>query len=186
MRHKYPPRGIVLGRSPLAEESALLTVLTPDLGLVRARAQAVRKRGAKLAAALPTLAESEVILVAGKEGWRLAGALLFENWSQKLPYDARIRVARIVSLILRMVHGESPEPALFTTFTGFVASLAEAPETLHDSAECLAALRILAALGLDAGELPPEGFTLEALALIAGNRSAYIARVNRGIEASGL
>jgi len=56
MRHKYETRGIVLSRSPLGEANAFVTLLTPELGLVRARAQGVRRSGAKLSAArvLPT------------------------------------------------------------------------------------------------------------------------------------
>ena len=44
----------------------LVTLLTPELGLVRARAEGVRRSGAKLAHALQTLHASDVILVRGK------------------------------------------------------------------------------------------------------------------------
>ncbi len=187
MRHKYPTDAIVLSRTPLAEESALLTLLTREVGLVRARAQGVRKPGAKLAGALATFAESDVILVAGKEGWRVSGALLQENWFQKLPRAARVRAARISTLLLRLVHGESPDATLFDTFKAFLSALADFPESMHDPAECLAALRLLSALGLDAGEIPEEGlFTSESLLSVADNRSVFITRVNRGIAASGL
>src|SRR6185437_8331917 len=187
MRHKYSTETIVLSRAPVAEESALLTLLTREMGLVRARAQGIRKPGAKLASALATFAEADAILVAGKEGWRVSGALLRENWFRALPRMARLRAGRVASLILRLVHGETPDPALFDTFKAFLSALAEFPESLHDAAECLAALRVLSALGLDAGELPDDGlFTKESLALVSENRSAYISRVNRGIAASGL
>ncbi len=187
MRHKYPTEAIVLHRTPLAEESALLTLLTRDVGLVRARAQGVRKRGAKLAPALATFAESDMVLVAGKEGWRISGALLRDNWFHTLSRAARTRAARVSTLILRLVHGESPDPVLFETFRGFLTTLTSFPEDTHDSAECLAALRILSALGLDAGDIPEAGlFTSTALSSVAENRSAFIVRVNRGIAASGL
>ena len=84
MRHKYETRGIVLSRSPVGEASSFVTLLTSELGLVRALAQSVRRPGAKLAPALATLAESSVVLVRGKEGWRLAGAVLEESWLEKL------------------------------------------------------------------------------------------------------
>lgn len=187
MRHKYPTEAIVLARTSLAEESTFLTLLTREVGLVRARAQGVRKTGAKLASALATFAQSDVVLVAGKEGWRISGALLQENWFQKLSHAPRARAARISALLLRLVHGETPDPALFDTFQAFLNTLSAVPESLHDSAECLAALRILSLLGLDAGNIPEEGlFTQEALSSVAQNRSAFIVRVNRGIAASGL
>ncbi|MDE1919605.1 MAG: recombination protein O N-terminal domain-containing protein, partial [Patescibacteria group bacterium] len=90
MRHKYETRGIVLSRAPAGETNALVTLLTPGLGIVRARAQGLRRSGAKLAAALATFAESEVVLVRGREGWRVTGAVLEENWFMKMGHaDAR-------------------------------------------------------------------------------------------------
>ena len=84
MRHKYDTRGIVLSRLPLGEANAFITLLTPELGLVRVRAQGIRMPGAKLASALATFAESSLVLVRGREGWRLAGAVLEENWFKRL------------------------------------------------------------------------------------------------------
>ncbi|MFZ1987858.1 MAG: recombination protein O N-terminal domain-containing protein [Minisyncoccia bacterium] len=189
MRHKYPTEGIVLARTLVAEESVLVTLLTKELGLVRARAQGVRKSGAKLSSALQTWAESEIILVHGKEGWRISGALLKQNWFSHITPDARARASHISSLLLRLIHGESPDQTIFAIFTGFLSALATLPEELHDPLECLAALRLLAALGLDAGDLPgtiPALYTPESLVEVAGNRADFVARVNRGISASGL
>src|SRR3989338_714111 len=78
MRHKYETRGIVLSRSPVGEAIPFVTLLTPELGLVRALAQSIRKPNAKLASALTTFAESSVVLVRGRDGWRLSGAVLEE------------------------------------------------------------------------------------------------------------
>ncbi|KKW44149.1 DNA repair protein RecO [Candidatus Kaiserbacteria bacterium RIFCSPLOWO2_02_FULL_55_12] len=189
MRHKYETHGIVLARSPLGEANAFVTLITPELGLIRARAQGVRRSGAKLAAALTTFALSEVVLVRGREGWRLAGALLTENWFVRLEQAAvRERAARVSELLVRLVAGEAQNPALFAVMHGFFTVLSECPDEAHESAEVLAALRILATLGLDAGEIPGEAadFTPSTLAEIRAARTGYIARINRGIEASGL
>ena len=48
---------MVLSRAPKGEANASIVLLTQDIGLVRARAQGVRRSGAKLAAALATFAE---------------------------------------------------------------------------------------------------------------------------------
>lgn len=189
MRHKYETRGIVLSRSSLGEANAFVTLLTPELGLVRVRAQGLRRSGAKLAAALATLAESSVVLVRGREGWRLAGAVLEENWFARMRRaDARARAARVLGLLLRLVAGEAQDAALFPVIRGFFETLAELPEDAHEAAEVLAALRVLAALGLDAGELPGEAsaFTPPLLAAVALDRPRYIARINHDIAASGL
>lgn len=189
MRHRYDTRGIVLSRSPLGEASALITLLTPELGIIRARAQSLRAPGAKLAGALTTLTESSIILVRGKEGWRLAGALPEEQWFSRLPDAAsRSRVSRVSGLLLRLVAGEAQDAGLFPVMRGYLEALATLPEELHEAAEVLVVLRFLEVLGLDTGETPGDlaAFTPELVAAIAHDRSTYIARINTGIAASGL
>lgn len=189
MRHRYDTRGIVLGRAPLGEANALVSVLTPDLGLVRARAQSVRSSGAKLAAALTTLTESSIILVRGKEGWRLAGAVPEEQWFGRIPAkESRERSARVAGLILRLVPGEAPDTELFMVMRAYLEALATLPDALHEAAEVLAVLRILKTLGLDTGEMPDElnEFLPSSLSHIREEQAAYIARINAGIAASGL
>lgn len=185
MRHKYETRGIVLSRAPLGEANAFITLLTPELGLVRVRAQGIRVPGAKLAAALATFAESSVVLVRGREGWRLAGAVLEENWFKRLQCaSARQRAARISGLLLRLIAGEAYDPTLFPIAIGFFRALSELPEHMHEAVEMLAALQILAALGLDVGDIPSDASTL--FVAVAKERAQYIARINHGIVASGL
>lgn len=189
MRHRYDTRGIILARSPLGEANALITLLTPELGLVRARAQSVRTSGAKLAAALTTLSESSLILVRGKEGWRLAGAVADTQWFLRLPHtESRERIARVTGLLLRLVAGEAPDSELYPVMRDYLEALATLPLQLHEAAEILAVLRFLEALGLDTGDASrePPTFTPETLSLIARDRTAYVARINAGIAASGL
>ncbi len=189
MRYKYETRGIVLSRAPSGEANAFVTLLTPSLGLVRARAQGLRRPGAKLAAALVTFAESDLVLVRGKEGWRVTGAVLEENWFMKMNESAsRQRAARVSGLLVRLVAGEAHDPGLFPIIRGFFGALADLPNSAHEAAEALAALRTLSVLGLDAGEIPGEssGFAESLLASVEAGRTNYIARINRGIAASGL
>lgn len=186
MRHKYATEGIVLARTPLAEAGMLVTVLTPELGLIRARAEGVRRSGAKLAHALQTWREAELMLVRGKEGWRLTGAVLVEDRFSAMTQSARNRASRVSGLLLRLVHGDSDDPRLHALFTEFVEALAGLAEEEEEAAETLAALRLLYALGVDAGALPPEGYGTDALAHAAERRTDLIARINRGIAASGL
>ena len=189
MRHRYDTRGIVLSRTPLGESNALVTLLTPELGLVRARAQSVRAPGAKLATGLTTLTESSVILVRGKEGWRVAGAVPEEQWFLRLPsHVCRERVARVSGLLLRLVAGEVAESELFPIMRGYLEALSTLPDHMHEASEVLVVLRILGALGLDTDEAPGAvlTFTPDLLSRIGDNRLAYVARINTGIAASGL
>ncbi len=189
MRHRYDTRGIVLSRLPLGEANTLITLLTPALGLVRARAQGVRQPGAKLAHALTTFTESSVVLVRGKEGWRITGAVLEEQWFSKLErMGARNTAGRVAGLLMRLVAGDVQDPELFSIVMSLFTVLESLPEEEYESAEILAALHILSVLGLDAGDIPGtiEAFTPTALAAVRDARTEYIARINRGITASGL
>ena len=187
MRHKYVTEVIVLGRTTHGEANALVTLLTKELGLIRARAQGVRKPGAKLAHALTTLAGSDVTLIRGKEGWRLAGAILSYDYFESLEAPARERVGRIAALIARLVSGESTDATLYTLMDAFLRALPMLSDEEGENAEVLAALLLLSSLGLDAGEMPPgELFAKDALAYVGEHRTALVSRVNRGIQASGL
>lgn len=188
MRPRYSCEAIVLARTPLAEASASLALLTQEFGLVRARAQGIRKSGAKLATALTTLAECDTILVRGKEGWRLSGATLATNWCATLSASERLRSGRLASLMLRLMHAESSDHAPFFIFKGFLEALPGLLDADADAAECLAALRILQCLGLDAGEIPGEMREYDAATLEAAKvqRDVLVRRINHGIEASGL
>jgi recombinational DNA repair protein (RecF pathway) len=188
MRPKYPSRAIVLARYPLGEANVSLILLTPEFGLVRARAQGLRKPGAKLASALQTLTACEAVLVRGKDGWRLSGAVLLENWARKLSGRAKERAGRIAVLILRLVRGETSDPTIFFVFNDFLISLLELSEEHQELAEVIAALAILNDLGLDDGEVPESAlvFKADALEALRANKKDLILRVNRGILASGL
>jgi DNA repair protein RecO (recombination protein O) len=189
MRHKYETRGMVLSRTPLGEANASISLLTADVGLVRVRVQGVRQSGAKLAAALATFTESNCVLVRGREGWRLAGAVLEENWFARMSaITSRQRAARVSGLLLRLVADEVQDPKMFSIMKGFFLALATLPDREHEAAEVLAALRVLAALGLDAGTIPGDmsAFDSPVLASVSAERNNYIARINQGIAVSGL
>lgn len=189
MRHKYTTAAVSLAHSPLSEASSLVTLLTGDFGIIRARSQGLRKPGAKMGAGLQTLAESDVTLLKGKEGWRLAGSVLARDWARAFTPRTRTRAGRVAELMLRFVRGEVNDPALFIIYTNFISSLAPLSEEEQDAAECLAVLRILRALGLDAGEIPGDSdadFSDAARTAVLANRKEYITRINRGIAASGL
>ncbi len=188
MRARYNTTGIILARTPLAEASALIHVLTEEFGLVRARAQGVRGSGAKLASATQTLSESDIIILRGKEGWRLSGAVLLTNWHRTLTKEQRACAGRVARLLLRLIHGESHDVNVFYVFQSFVHALSTLPADYTDAAEQLVVLRLLHELGFDAEPEQGSGtnFSHEILEAVAKDRKNYLARINRGISASGL
>ncbi len=120
---------------------------------------------------------------------RIAGAVLEKSWIAHIERAAaRAAAARVSGLLTRLVAGEVHDPNLFGILTGFFEALTTLPEDAYDAAEALAALRVLAVLGLDAGEIPggASDFTPAVLAPVRAARASYIARINHGIDASGL
>lgn len=188
MRHKYTTRAVVLGRLPHGEANLLITLLTQDFGLIRARSQGARKPGAKMAAGIQSLATADITLLRGKDGWRMAGAVLDENWSQELTADARERAAKVVTLTERLVRGEETDPHLFDMVFAFLRSLSGLSEDQYEAAEMLAALRVLQFLGHDAGDTygADDDYSEYALGLATEHRTELLARINHGITASGL
>ena len=91
----------------MREADRLYTILTHDLGLVRASASGVRKEESKLRGALEPLALSNVSLVRGKEYWRITSA----ESIRRIPLTDGL--ARALALLERLVQGESPHPELF-------------------------------------------------------------------------
>src|SRR5262249_23645884 len=123
MRPRYSIEALVLGRTPHGEASASLALLTPEFGLVRARAQGIRTSGAKLAPALQTLSLVDVILVRGKDTWRLSGASAVQNYANELSGEARASAGRIARLLLRLMQGESSDHQPFFILKAFLESL---------------------------------------------------------------
>lgn len=189
MRHKYATEAVVLARYPLGEASVLLALLTKEFGLVKARAQGLRKTGAKLAPALQTLGAATVTLVRGKDGWRLTGALSTESFWQALTRENRERAGRVASLMLRLLSGEHREPLAYQVLIELLRVLSSLTEEDADAAEIAAALYVLRLSGVDAGErIPdPDGrYGPAALSYVREHERELIVRINHGIEASGL
>ncbi len=189
MRQSYATSGVVLRSRPLGEESALLSILTAELGLIHARAQGVKKSGAKLAGALQTLSASDLTLVAGREGWRVRGAVPVESWFSTLAPEARTRAARVAALLLRLVPADEKDGRYFALLTAFLTALQEMPLAAHEALECLMVLRTLEALGLETGDLPGntfEPFSIETLREVERKRMAFVTRANMSLAASGL
>ena len=105
--HIYTTRSIVLSERPLREADRVYTVLTRDLGLVQATALGVRKEASKLRGNIEPFSLSNVSLVRGKEYWRATSAEFIQSISS-VP-----AIARALSLLEKLVQGESHNPELF-------------------------------------------------------------------------
>ena len=105
--HIYTMRGIILSERPVREADRIYTIMTRNLGLVRAAAIGVRKEISKLRGSIEPFSLSSISFVKGKDYWRLTSAELIRN------IPAVPVIARPLALIEKLVQGEAPNPELF-------------------------------------------------------------------------
>jgi DNA repair protein RecO len=192
----YHTEGIVLRARPFGEANRRVTLLTPDLGRVTAHARGVRKLQAKLAPALQPYTCARVTLVRGQGSWRLTGAREQCNAYYAVRPDRQrtALVARLASLAERLVQGQQPEEACYQALREAYHCLATEALTGDDVAnlECVAVLRMLAALGYVSEEHIPAslkgGVSISRAALreAAPHRHRAIHTINAALTASHL
>ncbi len=117
--HIYTTKGIVLSERPVREADRIYTILTRDLGLVRATALGVRNSASKLRGNMEPFSLSSISLVRGKEHWRLTSAESIRNIHNSLA------IARPLALLEKLVQGESTHPELFDTIERYLGESEE-------------------------------------------------------------
>lgn len=194
--HKYHTDAFVLGSSPFGEGSKTLSLFTRELGLLSAFAQSVREERSRLRYGLQDFMHSEVVVVRGREFWRVTHAVSKENVLQTLshsPEAARV-VWRVFALLRRLLTGEEKNEPLFVTVCEGVRFMAtQCHPAAISGAEIVLVLRILYLLGYLAprGEFDPF---LSAPALwdesvisrVLSFRSLAITEINHSLRQSQL
>ena len=184
--------GVVLGKRGAGEANTLVSILTEDLGLVRAKATSARVEQSKLRYGLETLTHARYCLVRGKYEWKITGV---EDVSHELALgdrDRRVRSGKIAKLLLRLVNGEEPVPDLYKTVVEGLKAIAGAVTAADAEAiEVVLVLRILAHLGY----LPAtpalsqfiEGeYSVELSAQALKSRTLLVRAINESLIATGL
>ncbi len=157
--HIYTTDGIILKRTGFGEANILLHVLTEELGLVIASARSARLAVSKLRPALQEYAHVSVSVIHGKSGWKVTNVAGKSNFFFDLQGSSLQKVlARIVSVLLQMIPGESPHPEIFETVCSGFEFLKTISETDISSFEILMVLRILYELGYVARNPAVEPF----------------------------
>lgn len=110
----YKTLALVLGTLPRGEANKVYILLTPDQGLIYAHAQGIRYEKSKLRFSLSDYAYCEVMLVHGKSGWRITTATLIKDIYTELPKENFMVIARVFSLLQKLVTGEEGNQTLFT------------------------------------------------------------------------
>jgi DNA repair protein RecO (recombination protein O) len=134
MYQKYQTEALVLGSREYGEADKVFALYTPDFGLIRARASAVRTAGSKMRYALQNYNRVSLALVRGKRGWRVAGAQSLQSAPR---YSKGVSAfARVSELVLRLVQGEEAHQYLFSV-------LCEAHQALQSESDAWATIEIV-------------------------------------------
>jgi DNA repair protein RecO len=182
--------GIVLEKRAVGEASVRVTLLTQELGLLRAAARSTRVPQSKLRYGLETLTMARFCLVRGKHEWRLTGV---ENPIRALGESSRSRATagRIAQLLLRLVTGEEPFPNLYKDVSEGLALLASPGISAPESIEVVLVLRVLSHLGYlpATPALAPfveSEFSLDLSAKALESKALLVRTINESLRATGL
>jgi len=191
--HKAVVRGIVVGVSPSGDGSLRVRMYTDVLGLVWAFAKSAREERSKLRAHLLSGTRGIFSLVKGRDTWRITGASATQNvhFASSGSSYAQTSAARVLSFVRQFVRVEGSDPYFFETLWNFFEGLPYPTEAIQRDAECVAILRMLAALGYvdPSPSLLPFLEEPYAPSLIKGSnasRAILVKAVNDGMSASGL
>jgi len=112
--HLYQPEAFILDEREIGESNKIYYLLTDELGLVIARAQGVRLLKSKLRYHLDRYSCARVVLVRGKENWRLVGSEKTEIYRNIFTCNQKLKsVIRVFSFLQKFIQGESPHPTLY-------------------------------------------------------------------------
>lgn len=193
MHHIYETDAYVLRVLPQGEADALVILFTEAFGLVYARAQGIRYEKSKLRFAVQVYARVTVSLVRGKGMWRLTNAQVGTHTAALYEHTQLQTVARIFSLLERLLRGESADPKLFMVLDVGVRFLGtcSTDDRLRD-AEIVLVLRILHQLGYVGDGVALASYTVEnhwddaLLIRVQQERSSVLKVINHGLRESQL
>ena len=194
--HIYTTDGIVLKRQNFGESNALFFILTAELGLIIASAQAVRSHSSKLSSALQEYSLVTVACVKGKNGWKLTNAIAKENFFFGASLPIQKFVSQIASVLVRMMPGEQKHSEVFSVVSGGFSALKNVDQKNPiniGSFEILMMLRILYHLGYVDKNSQTEYFLQDdndwnekIIIEVASDKIELIKLINHGLEQSQL
>jgi len=149
MHHVYTTKAFIIKSAPIGEANKYYFLLTQDLGFIRATAQSVRLDKSKLKGHLQDFCFIQISLVKGKDIWRIIGVETIKRGDFLKETNKLIAIKNIYSLLLRLLHGEEKNEALFLGIESFYNFILENNLSLESikNLETITVLRILYRLG---------------------------------------
>ncbi len=125
MHQIHNTNAFIISSFKIGEANKILYCLTEHVGLIKVIAQGIRKEKSKLRNSVQDYSLAKISVVFGKSGWRLVNAEPVENYFHLLEKDEIAIVARIFSLIKRMIPEEETNPEIFYIVNKFMNHLRE-------------------------------------------------------------
>ncbi len=171
----------------------MLHILTLDLGLIIASARSVRLSVSKLRPAVQEYTNVSVSCVKGRGGWKVTNVVALQNFYFDQPEYTHKTLAQIVSLLIKMMPGESSNPALFRIVKEAFLQIKDLKKESVENFEIIVVLRVLFELGyVDKSSIPEKyfqdklNFSEEVLSGISSDRVKLVVIINNSLKASHL
>lgn len=191
--HIYTTEGIILKRTSFGEANLLLYILTAELGLIIASARSARVSASKLRPALQEYTHVTVSCVKGKGGWKVTNVASIQNFYFESPEYSHKTLAHIVSLLIKMMPGESHHPAVFEIVREAFVRAKDLKKENMEFFEIGVVLKVLFELGYVAKDSvsakyidTSNVFTTEMLENISVDKSMLVQVINNGLKESQL
>ena len=194
MHHIYTTKAIIIKSAPIGEANKFFLLLTKDLGFIKATAQGVRLAKSKLKGHLQNFNLVVISLVKGKDIWRIISVDTINKPNFMHDLNKLSVVKNIFSLLLRLLHGEEKNEALFNNvelFYDFLSKNELSTDNLKNL-ETIIVLRILFQLGYFKASFDLKEFVIdeqlspEILESFNNKRKSAILDINNALQETHL
>lgn len=153
MHHVYRSRAIIISDYDFKDYDKDFLMLTEKFGLIRGRAQGIRRMSSKMRYSLQPFSLTDIALVRGKYGFRITNSNIQKNFFYENKDFGFVRmISKIFNLLKRLIQGDDFSEQTFKIFKetiDFYDSLEkkDRTENLLKSLEIITVLKILFYLG---------------------------------------
>lgn len=131
MSRTYKATGINLKGMPLGENDRLLTILTPELGLIRVAAPGARKHKSQLAGRSGLFVVNQLLIAKGRSLDRLTQAQTIESYPGLSQHLGKLTAGQyLAELVLCQALSNHPQVELYELFTEHLRRLERSPDRI--------------------------------------------------------
>lgn len=124
MSQTYQTTGIILKQNPFKENDLLVTIFSPEYGLIRAIAPGARKYKSSLRGRIQPLVVNEFLIIKGKSLDRLIQADTKESYPKLSQHLGKLTISQyLAEIVLNLAPEEQPQKELYNNFNYHLKNL---------------------------------------------------------------